>query len=783
MSGFALRDAAGFDSWMMAVSERLRRVAGAAFDRLAAAHAAAGDYPRAIATSERRLELDPLHERAHRHLMLLHAWSGDRAGAVEAYRRAVAILDTELGVPPLEETTDLYEAILSEDLPRAPAVARTPPTESRPVAQPPLVGRALELGRVQAVLDTGVGVVLVEGPAGSGRTRLLAEVAATAAATGRTILSARAHRAESAVPYSVVHTAVSEALADEAARTRIDRLPAAVLAEAARLFPALSPVGTASRHAAAKTRFLDALMEVIGALDRPVLIIDDLDLVDQASAEFIGFLARRAADAGVVLIVAAAPPSPLATNGIIANLISDLREMGERVVLGPLGVAEVAVLIRSAGVDTSAEAVLAETGGSPLLVTEHLDRLRSGSDRVPDAVRRHVLGRVATVGEAAGQVLTAAAVLGEEFDADLIAEVSGRSAEETDLALDELVRAGLLDERGDGRMSLVHKNLVEVVISQATRARRRSLHRRAATAMTTRGIDAGTLASVAYHHAGAGNDGEAAIAYRRAGEAAAAVFAHRDAVAHYESAIAFGHDDRTGLQARIGDLWTLEGEYGHAISAYGAALASIDQVLAPDLEHRLGSVHLRLRRWDLAAAHFERALADTDGPPAFRAIAAADAAYAQHRMERAEKAAELMQSALDDATRSGDARALAKAHNVAGLLADTPDQRLRHLDLALGEAPDTPARVAVLNNLAVTAIEAGDAPTAVTRTRQALELAMDLGDRHLMAALHNNLADALHLAAESDEAMTALTEAVRLFVDVRSGTGTWEPDVWLLTEW
>ena len=68
----------------------------------------------------------------------------------------------------------------------------------------------------------------------------------------------------------------------------------------------------------------------------------------------------------------------------------------------------------------------------------------------------------------------------------------------------------------------------------------------------TRGIDAGTLASVAYHHAGAGNDGEAAIAYRRAGEAAAAVFAHRDAVAHYESAIAFGSEEAE-VAARLYD--------------------------------------------------------------------------------------------------------------------------------------------------------------------------------------------------------------------------------------
>ncbi len=89
------------------------------------AHAAQGDYGQAVIAVGRWIALDELHEPAHRLAMLLHAWAGDRAGAIQAYRDCVAALDRELGVPPLEETTELYEAILDEDLPPAPGVRRS----------------------------------------------------------------------------------------------------------------------------------------------------------------------------------------------------------------------------------------------------------------------------------------------------------------------------------------------------------------------------------------------------------------------------------------------------------------------------------------------------------------------------------------------------------------------------------------------------------------------------------------------------------------------------------
>src|SRR5688500_8826734 len=111
LAGFTLRDSPEFDAWQVREGERLRRLLAAACARLVDAHSAAGRVDDAIVHAERWLDLDGLHEPAHRALMRLHAQRGDRAAAIQQYRQCVRVVDEELGVAPLTETTVLYDAI------------------------------------------------------------------------------------------------------------------------------------------------------------------------------------------------------------------------------------------------------------------------------------------------------------------------------------------------------------------------------------------------------------------------------------------------------------------------------------------------------------------------------------------------------------------------------------------------------------------------------------------------------------------------------------------------
>jgi DNA-binding SARP family transcriptional activator len=105
MAGFSLRDSVDFEDWQYFQSESHRRLMTSGLERAVECLTMRGRFAEAIDRARRWLSLDPLHEPAHRKLMLLFAWSDQRASALKQYRECVGLLDRELGVPPLEETT------------------------------------------------------------------------------------------------------------------------------------------------------------------------------------------------------------------------------------------------------------------------------------------------------------------------------------------------------------------------------------------------------------------------------------------------------------------------------------------------------------------------------------------------------------------------------------------------------------------------------------------------------------------------------------------------------
>lgn len=111
LEGFGLRDAPAFDEWQAYQAEEARRECARALERLVSDAARDGDQATAIADARRWLALDPLHEPAHRALMRLQALSGDRRAALRQYRECLQLLDRDLGVSPLPETTRLNDAI------------------------------------------------------------------------------------------------------------------------------------------------------------------------------------------------------------------------------------------------------------------------------------------------------------------------------------------------------------------------------------------------------------------------------------------------------------------------------------------------------------------------------------------------------------------------------------------------------------------------------------------------------------------------------------------------
>ena len=98
LAGFTLRDSEEFDDWQRLNAEHLRQQVLDALERLVLWHESCQEYEEAFLYVRRWLALDPLNERAHRELMRLYVWDGQRNAALRQYSECVRVLQSELGV-------------------------------------------------------------------------------------------------------------------------------------------------------------------------------------------------------------------------------------------------------------------------------------------------------------------------------------------------------------------------------------------------------------------------------------------------------------------------------------------------------------------------------------------------------------------------------------------------------------------------------------------------------------------------------------------------------------
>jgi DNA-binding SARP family transcriptional activator/tetratricopeptide (TPR) repeat protein len=772
LQGFSVRDAPQFEDWMRATTEQIRLEVGDAFNRLAHGQAAAGDYPAAIGTVRRWVELDPLHEPAHRLQMLLHAWAGDRPGAVSAYRDFVGILDRELGVPPLEETTELFEAILDEDLPPAPGVRRRPRvgTASAPSPAPTPLQRAAEKEVVvRAWEDTGERgrVVAVTGGSWMGKTRFLDELFAEVVDRGGVVFQAGASRSEKSLPYGVAGQLVAPLVARAG---QSSELPGWVLSELARIDPRIAPSTESGSDRFGQLRLFEAFHELLAltSTEQQVLVtVDDMQWSDLPSAHLLSFLSRRME--GVSALVVLAVDSGEFLDEPVSQLLSEITT----VALEPIGAEQ----LTDRTVDgASAEAIVANTGGVPLLVLEALE-----TDSAPGhELTRYLDERLTGISDLARQILAAAAVASSHADFGLLREVSGRSELEVVEGLEELTNAGLLVELpGTMGYGFTLDAMSTRIYESTSLARRRLLHRRAGDALSAgpwASSDPRIAASIAAHYQGAGSP-LAAAWFRRAGDLSGQVYAHNEAIGFYRDAIAVSGDESGELHLLVAEAALAQGDYSTAKRELDLASLRAEGATLGLVEHRSGEVHRLLGRFDLASECFARSLPSHPQP----ATLLADWALLHHRQGEVAEAREKARQSLELAPGAGR-RALARSLNVAATVASDPMEAIRALDQALELAGENEVvRMTALNNKAHWLTAKGDQQGAVALLEEAIDLAARTGHRHREAALRNHLADVHHEMGNDAGARRELEQAVTLFADVAAGT--WEPELWLLRHW
>jgi DNA-binding SARP family transcriptional activator/predicted ATPase len=810
LEGFALRDSPTFEQWHMAEARGLDAELTAVLQRLVELLVANRDYTTALRYARRWLDAEPLHEAAHRELIRLYALSGDRAAALNQYRDCVRVLSQELGVAPVDETSVLFEQVSEGTLvPSEPAPVAAPTTTSKaaPSGELPFVGRSAEMDALiaaMAAVDGDGRLVVVEGEAGIGKTRLVEEFARSAEAAGSEIVAARCRDASPGLPYAPILELLRQRLAT--AEDWVELVAAQRLADASLLVPELRelraelPIPLSISGPVAQARLLDGVAAVLGAAApgaAPALIfVDDVHAADAATLDVLAYLVQRLRGWPNVLVLSwrseYMPPGHR-----LRRLAGELARAGVATTLRleRLSEAEVTELVGSghAAGPELAERIYLESEGLPLFVVEYLAATPADEEgrppTFPREVRTALENRLNDLEPISLQVVGAAAVLGSRFSFATLRSTSGRDYEETVDALEELLAKALLREIPDseGEYDFSHQKLRELIYEEVSPPRRRLLHLRAARALPA---DPATAALVAQHLREAGEEGEAAEHYRVAAEHAVSLHAHADALGYLQAALACDEAGDGELHERIGDLQTRLGDYAAAHASYEAAASVAEGASLAALWEKVATVHERRGEWDRAEARLIAAL-DATPPtaPGLRARIEADLALTLHRLGRFDAALERATEASSVAAAAEDPRAMAQAQNLLGMLARSGgqlDTASGHLEASLvlsEEMEDKPARVAALNNLALVARDGGDLEQALELTDAALRACRGYGDRHREAALENNMADLHHAAGRPDDAMTHLKRAVSIFAEVGGDEATRLPEIWKLVSW
>ena len=577
-----------------------------------------------------------------------------------------------------------------------------------------MVGRDDLRARLLEVLrgaDAAPGRLLwVEGEAGIGKTRLLAEAEALARAQGTRVVRG-AGWADPATPAFWVWTQVLRELLDD--------VPEGRARPAATLVPELAPglVQGAQEHldhTVDRFPLFDAVHAVLQVETRrgPLLVLlDDVHWADVDSLRLLAFLAATGLPPGLV-VVAAWRAHETVPGEVLDEQRVTLHRWAEVLTLSGLGADDLARLVAdTSGLELDhddAQELAARTGGNPLFASE-MGRLAASRGEgaaavrlVPDSARALLRRRLARLSQPCAATLAAAAVAGASPRLGTVAAVTGQTRVDVEEHLAEAASAGLAED-DDGVVSFRHALVRDALVETVPGARRRELHAAAAEHLAgSVDLSPAVLAQAAHHALEALPLGDPDRAVAWAGRAAAAAYDAR----------------------------------AYAVAAQG--WRRVADVVAAD-DPRRGGV---LQQWA------EALLADGD----------LDAARA------------VFQEAAALARRAGDAESLAAAAlgYAAGLsgfevrLHDTAQVALLTEALDALPATDSVTRVDLLARLSVAVAYTTDDAARPDLARQAVEMARRVGNPRATAHALAAHCDAVAGPAHVDERLAEATEIVEL---------------------
>jgi len=521
----------------------------------------------------------------------------------------------------------------------------------------PLRGRDAELeliGEALGAAAAGRGsVLLLDGPAGIGKTRLLAEATVMAGRNGLRMATGRPPSAAAPMPFAPLLGALFDG-----------RRP---------LFPAtvLRDLSTRADQRYWLVQGIQALIEE-AALDGPLLIaLDDLQWADTET--LVALRTVTAALEGLPITWMLAARAGEAAADVRAALPALLLDGGRRVRLGGLdddAVGQVVGDVLGGAASASLIGLTARARGNPFLLVELLEGLREDgmvrrergrvdlvADGLPGRLRDAMLQRLDRLAPETAQMLRVASIL-RRFSIEHVAALLAASPATLLAPVEDALRADLLTDT-DGQLAFRHDLLREAVATTLPASMRRTLQRQAADVLTAAGGDPLTVAAHLVASADKG-DREAAARLRAAAQTLAASDAGRAADLSRQ-ALALTFEDDPAWGGLVAETVVLLHAVMRGDEADALAATALDRLLPAEQEAdvRLSLATLSLRSADKRAADNRRALALTGVSAGLRARHGALLAQNVALAGRFAEARPLLARAVAAAQACGDVRARA----------------------------------------------------------------------------------------------------------------------------
>lgn len=463
LEGFEVPGAAPFGDWVLAMRTEWRRRGADLLSREGEEHLQRGDAGGAAGLGDRAARLDPQSEAAVEVAIRAHALRGDRAAALAAFDR-YSVLQGELGVAAASRLVRLADRVRSSR--PEPVTPNGRPLDR--TRRAPLVGREPELQLLATAWAEARGgravVGIIRGDPGTGRSRLLDELAERARLEGATVLSLRAVPADRGDRFGGLRSLAAGGLLRAPA---LAAAPAEALGVLAAALPAWAERFPGAKASEAIT-FRQAVVELLRAtLDEApvVLAVDDAQWLDDDSLEALLALPRDLASSRLLLAMTALrAPSPAPLDAAAAALGRDVQ--GCSVPVGPLPLSALGRLVEEAFPDYPPEAtarlarrVAVDSAGLPLLAVELVHAIAGGLElrdagtpwpeaartldqtmpgSLPDNVVAAIRLGFRRLSEPAQRVLAALAVLDEREPASRLEIAAGLESPALEDALDEL---------------------------------------------------------------------------------------------------------------------------------------------------------------------------------------------------------------------------------------------------------------------------------------------------------------------------------------------------------